>query len=63
MSARPDASAGKAFKDLCFLYPKHKLVIPNNKEAERNTHSKVSDTNKDRLNIGKTTTAKGMIVQ
>jgi hypothetical protein len=63
INARPDASNGKALNDLCFLYPKHKLVIPNNKEAERKAHSNVSDTNRDKLRTGNTTIIKGMIVQ
>lgn len=63
IKASPEANKGNALKDLCFLYPKHKLVKPSSKEAERKNHSKVSETNKDKLKIGKTTNTKGITVQ
>jgi hypothetical protein len=49
----------KALYDLCFLNPKHKLVIPIVREKAKNNHSISSVTKSDKPITGKTTTIKG----
>jgi hypothetical protein len=52
-----------AVNDLCFLKPKHKLVIPNIAEIIRRIHSNSSVANKDNPKIGNNVITKGIIIQ
>lgn len=53
----------KALNDLCFLYPKHKLVRHRIKDTTRKIHSNNSVANKLILKIGNNTTKTGKNVQ
>lgn len=48
----PELRYAKALYDLCFLKPKHKLLIPSIAENESIAHSKYSVTKRDNPKIG-----------
>jgi hypothetical protein len=60
---KPVANNDRAFNDLCFLNPKHKLVSPITRDTDSRIHSNISVEIKDSPIIGKPIVAIGTIVQ
>jgi hypothetical protein len=59
----PELKKANAFNDLCFLYPKHKLLTPKIAENTSKHHSNVSLTKRDKPNTGSNVITKGITKQ